>query len=341
MELYISDMREKLARVIMGWKYSAPYDFYNNESSPEVLSELLSGSYFAVLDADKSMVGFYCVGKSAQVPNEAYAYSGHFIDIGLGLRPEYTGQGRGYPFLSFVLGHIGETIGNMPKRLTVAKFNQRAICLYEKFGFRQEASFVKRSTEFIVMTQDEHCKRGATMSEPAVRIREMSIQEADQLGEIDRSEWIEATYRMVNGQLERLEEGHECATWCEEQVKELIARFGVEVSSGGYAVGAYDEGQLVGFGVLGHKFRGSNSDQLHVDLLYVTRNYRRRGIGKRIMDELEKAAKARGASCLYISSTETQSAVSFYRSYGGELAAQVDPELFALEPYDIHMLKKL
>ncbi|WP_207671300.1 GNAT family N-acetyltransferase [Paenibacillus cymbidii] len=179
------------------------------------------------------------------------------------------------------------------------------------------------------------------MPDAAIHIRVMSISEADQIGGIDRSEWIEATYRMVNGQLERSDAGHECSTWSAEQVKALITRFKEEVGRGGYAVGAYHESHLVGFGVLGHKLRGSNSDQVHVDLLYVSRNYRRRGTGTRIMVELEKVARARGAAFLYISSTETQSAVGFYSHYGSELAGQADPELYALEPNDIHMLKKL
>lgn len=179
------------------------------------------------------------------------------------------------------------------------------------------------------------------MFEVAIRVRAMSIEEVERIREIDRSEWIEAIYRMVDGQLEQAEAGHECPTWNEEQLTALIARFQAEASHGGYAVGAYDEGRLVGFGVLGHKLRGRNSDRLHVDLLYVSRDYRRQGIGSRIMDELSREAGNRGAKYLYISSTETQSAVHFYKGYGGQLADEVDPELFALEPEDIHMLKKL
>jgi hypothetical protein len=59
------------------------------------------------------------------------------------------------------------------------------------------------------------------------------------------------------------------------------------------------------------------------------------------MNELSKEARSRGAAYLYISSTETESAYNFYKHCGSEITDDVDEELFALEPLDIHMVKKL
>ena len=153
MKLYIDKMSIDLAIDILGWTYDEPYDFYNNELSPEAVNEMLEDSYFAVFDIDKWLVGFFCLGSTAQVPNDLYTYSQHYIDIGIGMRPEYTGQGNGTSFLTVVLSYINNTYGNLPKRLTVAKFNYRAIHLYEKFGFSQEVEFIKGTTEFITMIQ--------------------------------------------------------------------------------------------------------------------------------------------------------------------------------------------
>ena len=141
MKLY--KMSADVASDILGWTYDELYDFYNNELTPEAVSEMLTDSYFAVLDTGKGLVGFFCVGKSAQVPNDLYTYSQGFIDIGIGMRPELTGQGFGTSFFTVILSHINKTFENLPKRLTVAKFNHRAIRLYEKFGFSQEVEFIK------------------------------------------------------------------------------------------------------------------------------------------------------------------------------------------------------
>jgi GNAT superfamily N-acetyltransferase len=112
------------------------------------------------------------------------------------------------------------------------------------------------------------------------------------------------------------------------------------LSGGGVAFGAYAGERLVGCGVLGHTFRGDEGDLLQIDLLYVTREYRRQGIGKRLMEVLSSEDVRRGAAGLYISSTETESAVNFYRSCGSKLTGKPDPELLAREPYEIHMAKK-
>ena len=75
--------------------------------------------------------------------------------------------------------------------------------------------------------------------------------------------------------------------------------------------------------------------------MYVTRNFRRKGIGKQLMNELSKEAINRGAKFLYISSAETESAVNFYKNFGSKLTDEIDQEPFDLEPNDIHMLKRL
>ncbi|MEI0739878.1 GNAT family N-acetyltransferase [Paenibacillus sp. JTLBN-2024] len=75
----------------------------------------------------------------------------------------------------------------------------------------------------------------------------------------------------------------------------MIERFEAELRGGGAAYGAFDGDALVGFGVLGHRFRGEQLDRLQVDLMYVSRAYRRQGIGTKLMEELADEARiARG-----------------------------------------------
>lgn len=90
-------MDEEYARQILTWKYEAPYDFYNNEESSESLNELLENPYYAVLNQNNDLVGFFCIGKAAQVPfgHTVGAYSEDLTDIGIGMNPTLTGQGLG------------------------------------------------------------------------------------------------------------------------------------------------------------------------------------------------------------------------------------------------------
>jgi GNAT superfamily N-acetyltransferase len=170
-----------------------------------------------------------------------------------------------------------------------------------------------------------------------VSIMPMKLEDSHKIREIDRSETIHLIYTCKDGVLEEIPAGHECPNWREDAYQEIISRYEYELSNGGTAFGAFDGDRLVGFGVLAHKFRGKEQNQLQLDLMYVTRDYRRQGIGRRILDALRQAAKEKGAKYLYISSTETESAVKFYRSCGSTITSDIDEELFEKEPHDIHM----
>lgn len=150
-EPIIANMTEERAREVLSWTYAPPYDWYNLPNSPEALEEIRSSSYYAVVDASNRMTGFFCTGASAQVPNESYGYGGDYIDIGIGMKPELTGQGRGYSFFAAVTDYIERTYGRKPQRVTVADFNERAIRLYAKCGFRAETSFTREAMAFLTM----------------------------------------------------------------------------------------------------------------------------------------------------------------------------------------------
>lgn len=154
MELYFQEMTKDYALEILNWRYSPPYDLYNQEISAASIEELLTQSYKAIVNQNGHLIGFYCTGDSAQVPKgrESNAYEKACADIGLGMKPELTGQGLGKVLFASILEEVEAM---RPLRLTVAKFNQRAIRLYETFDFKQVSTFVNKEIDFIVMLQDE------------------------------------------------------------------------------------------------------------------------------------------------------------------------------------------
>ena len=160
MKFMVETMNEISASRILNWQYEEPYDFYDNEHGAEAVKELFENNYSVVLNQNRELVGFFCVGTSAQVPlgEKVGAYTEDIIDIGLGMAPAFTGRGNGLIFFSFVLETLGKTYGNVPVRLTVATFNQRAIHLYEKCGFIKEMEFTTDSAEFQTMRRDSLCK---------------------------------------------------------------------------------------------------------------------------------------------------------------------------------------
>jgi ribosomal protein S18 acetylase RimI-like enzyme len=75
--------------------------------------------------------------------------------------------------------------------------------------------------------------------------------------------------------------------------------------------------------------------------LHVSHGYRRQGIATRLTAEGTQLARSDGAEQLYVSATPSKSAVGFYRSQGFRLVDKPHPELYALEPEDIHMFMQL
>src|SRR5690606_33094045 len=112
--------------------------------------------YSAIVDKNEELIGFCCIGKSAQVPSgiKDGVYEGEFIDIGLGMKPDLVGQGNGLEFGNFIISYVQEKNNVLPIRLTVATFNARAIRLYEKLGFEKRSVFGNPISDFIIMTKE-------------------------------------------------------------------------------------------------------------------------------------------------------------------------------------------
>jgi [ribosomal protein S18]-alanine N-acetyltransferase len=124
-------MTDEEATQISGWRYESPYDFYDATSDADDLQELLDpkrrkDAYFSVFDEAGVLVGFF-----------QFERAGKTVDVGLGMRPELTGQGLGVEYLLAGLEFARERFSPDRFTLSVATFNERAIRVYERAGFRR------------------------------------------------------------------------------------------------------------------------------------------------------------------------------------------------------------
>jgi RimJ/RimL family protein N-acetyltransferase len=143
MRLTIRQASEETLRDMETWRYEPPYDFYNGDEEPVLNPE----RFFEALDEDGSLVGHYY-----------FEEKGDALEIGLGLRPELTGRGLGLEFF-----RAGVEFGRArfrPRRmiLAVAAFNERAIAVYERGGFRVVGRHVRHferwgDVEFVDMEE--------------------------------------------------------------------------------------------------------------------------------------------------------------------------------------------
>lgn len=153
MQYTIRNMTETYAIEVLCWKYERPYNFYNQVLTSHAIMELTGNKYYVVFDRYDVLIGFFCVGASAKVP-AGYphgAYQEACVDVGLGMKPAFTGKGLGFSFFSAILDFVAENYEGIDIRLTVATFNKRAIRLYEKSGFVEQTKFQSERAEFSTM----------------------------------------------------------------------------------------------------------------------------------------------------------------------------------------------
>jgi [ribosomal protein S18]-alanine N-acetyltransferase len=118
--------------VMTTWHYPPPYDFYDPAGDDDDLAELSDPhrwgqEYFTAVTEQREVVGFFQFRRPEP---------GLVIEIGLGLRPDLTGIGLGRRYMATGMDFASKRWAREEFQLFVAAFNQRAINVYERVGFR-------------------------------------------------------------------------------------------------------------------------------------------------------------------------------------------------------------
>ena len=143
MPLSFLPMSEEYAREIVAWRYPAEYELYNadaNDVSEDVRALTNpANAYYAVWDDEYGLFGFCCFGRDARVPGGDYAADA--LDVGLGMRPDLAGRGKGTTFLQAILAFAQEEMAAEGFRATIASSNTRSRRLFERAGFTLVQTF--------------------------------------------------------------------------------------------------------------------------------------------------------------------------------------------------------
>lgn len=155
MRLTFRLLEKEHALAILNWRYTSPYDYYN--FNPNTLQEDLcylldsKNAFCAILNLQEELEGYCSFGLDGQVLGGDY--SDKALDIGMGIRPDLVGQGRGKCYAQAVAEYGAHQYGTQQLRVTIAGFNKRAERVWEQLGFEQVERFVKINggDEFVVM----------------------------------------------------------------------------------------------------------------------------------------------------------------------------------------------
>ena len=146
----------------------------------------------------------------------------------------------------------------------------------------------------------------------------------------DRYQEVQNVFRMENGKLV-LKKQPFTETWSVGRRREKAA----EILSGEYITFcAFDGDSVVGEIMLLPKL---NENRLIIDSFHVSRDYRRHGIGRRLVETARDCAKSRGAEALYASCCSAEETIRFYYAMGFEPSEHPIPSCVEEEPFDIQM----
>ncbi|HBS5781590.1 TPA: GNAT family N-acetyltransferase [Klebsiella aerogenes] len=166
----------------------------------------------------------------------------------------------------------------------------------------------------------------------------LSRQQLDRLWEIDRSEIIDTLYKLDNGRLQAYPQYYDVRGWDPHDRQVYTPIHEACYDRGGIFFAFFEQNKIIAAAAMDTLPRGEKGDLRQLLFFYVGAAQRGQGWGRRLCDYALQQLPALGASGLYISSIPNKSTVDFYLSQGCRLIDKPDPELFALEPEDIHLI---
>jgi RimJ/RimL family protein N-acetyltransferase len=132
----VEEWNETYSPEVLAWHYEPPYDFYDLASDPEDETAMRDPAQDrhrrAVFGEDGRLDAFWYFNWHADV-----------VEVGIGLRPDLTGRGLGESFMRAQLEYAADQWNPATFRLFVAAWNERAIKLYERLGFREVAREIR------------------------------------------------------------------------------------------------------------------------------------------------------------------------------------------------------
>lgn len=170
-----------------------------------------------------------------------------------------------------------------------------------------------------------------------IQLRELPTLILDDVTALDVAESGAQRYRVVDGQLQIFEQTWQRPFWDRDHWTQILAKWTTKLKPDCY-VGAYAGATLVGLAGLRERLTPTMAQ---LTSLYIDRQHRQQGIASQLVQAVFHLSAASGAQAIYVSAKPSIPAVGFYTRHGFRVTAHPDPDLFALEPLDIHMVRPI
>lgn len=166
--------------------------------------------------------------------------------------------------------------------------------------------------------------------------RKLCIDECDKIREIDPSQLIRRAWREVDGSRQLVEINYYDPDFPNGFEKHRTA-LKETLNTGGFAVGAFDHDLLLGFCSVNSDVFGEKSKYVLLDQLFVSKEARNKGLGKRLFFLAAKEARQRGADKFYVCAGSAEETIAFYFAIGCEEAKEINQVLYESDTRDYQL----
>ena len=164
--------------------------------------------------------------------------------------------------------------------------------------------------------------------------RQLKSSEAERLKEIDASQFIGRAWRMVDGVRQLVDINYQDPDFPNGYENHLTA-LKTTIENGGSALGAFSGNKLVGFCSVNADIFGAKSRYVLLDQIFVSLEYRAKGIGKQLFLRSVIEAKKLKAKKFYICAGSAEETIAFYKALGCVEASEINTELYENDTRDI------
>lgn len=164
--------------------------------------------------------------------------------------------------------------------------------------------------------------------------RKLEIGECERIQEIDASQYIGRAWREVDGVRQLVKIDYMDPDF-PAGYDEHLAALKSTMEEGGAAYGAFDtDGRLIGFVTVNREVFGKRFKYVLLDQMFVNKNDRNRGIGKRLFKFAVDTARDWDVDKLYICAGSAEETILFYRAVGCREAEEINMKLYEDDPRD-------
>ncbi len=156
------------------------------------------------------------------------------------------------------------------------------------------------------------------------------------LDEFNRYQKVSDVWRIIDSE-KKIIHNPFVDDWDKKEKDEIVEEFKDCIHKKGSVITALHKGKIIAFACISGNLFGSLKQYADLIHLYVSKEYRHLGLGRKLFHMCAEEAKSYGAHKLYISAHSSVESQAFYNSLGCTDAEEINKHHAEMEPYDFQM----